>query len=211
MSKQESHPGACVGKAVRDARTDDRMGQRHLARQAGISSGYLSRIESGDVANVSEDVIFQLADSLGRSRFPLAYLGHHFDGAALIVSSELGRRMLEGWSSEDEAQLESRPDQQLLIRLAHALFVEIRLADLLEELGFGIYDQLLAQAAACTEERRRALSAFAAEQAVLSDLDRRSSNPAPMRLVGCLADPEDEARYQRIMERFHSTPWKAGA
>lgn len=180
----------------------DRIGQRQLARQAGLSSGYLSRIESGHVASVSLETLWRVAEVLRRSPLPLAYLGGHMAKMVLIPSTERSRKMLSSWTADDEKRLDEDPDDQLLARLGHSLFVENHLANVLEEFGFSgylsPYDDLLAQVTVCSEERRRAVLAFASEQAVLSDLDRRQVNPADMTIAGVDRNPAAEASYQAL-------------
>lgn len=209
-STSTSAPGGpLAGTAIRAARMTDRIGQRQLARQAGLSSGYLSRIESGHVASVSLETLWHVAEVLGRSPLPLAYLGGHMAKMVFIPSTEQSRKMLSSWTADDEKRLdEGDPDDQLLARLGHSLFVENHFGEVLEAFGFGGYfsplRDLLAWAAVCSDERRRAVLAFANEQAVLSDLDRRQANPADMSVAGIDRDPAAEASYQALMTELRA-------
>jgi len=53
------------GQRVRRLRTDQGISLRTVARQAGISPAYLSRIESGQTAPPTPSVIKALAETLG--------------------------------------------------------------------------------------------------------------------------------------------------
>ena len=55
------------GQTIREIREGRGVSQRKLAFMAGISSGYMSQIESGGRINLTIDVAMRLADALGVS------------------------------------------------------------------------------------------------------------------------------------------------
>ena len=65
-----------LGRLLRQAREQEQLGLRELARESGVSPGQLSRIESGAVEQPSVETLVRLANALER------------DAAALIVLAE---------------------------------------------------------------------------------------------------------------------------
>lgn len=63
-----------LGGRLRELRLAAGLGLRDLARRAGISPTYLSRIETSDEKTPSEDVINHLADQVGGGRDELMRL-----------------------------------------------------------------------------------------------------------------------------------------
>ncbi|MBI1885867.1 MAG: helix-turn-helix transcriptional regulator [Chloroflexi bacterium] len=53
-----------LGQTIRSHREELGMSQARLATAAGLSQGYLSQIENGEVSNPSAAVLFRLAQSL---------------------------------------------------------------------------------------------------------------------------------------------------
>jgi len=53
-----------IGRTIRQQREYIGLSQAELARAGGLSQGYLSQIENGDVANPSAAVLFRLAKEL---------------------------------------------------------------------------------------------------------------------------------------------------
>lgn len=56
-----------LGDRIRQRREEKTLSAAELARQAQISKGYLSEIESGSVARPSADILYRLATALGTS------------------------------------------------------------------------------------------------------------------------------------------------
>ncbi len=59
-----------LGSVLRDARTRKRLSLREVERRTGISNGYLSLIESGQVQRPSPRYLHELAETYGVS-YPL--------------------------------------------------------------------------------------------------------------------------------------------
>lgn len=68
-----------VGAAIKQAREEADLGVRELARQAGISHTQISRVESGEVAKPSRDVLVSTAKALDRNPIPLLIMAGHYD------------------------------------------------------------------------------------------------------------------------------------
>lgn len=60
-----------IGERILISRRDMGWNQEELGEKAGVSRGHIAKIERGEVANPTIDVIYRLADALGVSR---AYL-----------------------------------------------------------------------------------------------------------------------------------------
>ncbi len=56
-----------LGTRIRQRREEKGLTAAELARQAQISKGYLSEIESGSAARPSADILYRLATALGTS------------------------------------------------------------------------------------------------------------------------------------------------
>jgi transcriptional regulator with XRE-family HTH domain len=67
---------ATLGEYLRVAREQVGLSQRQLAARAGIHNSYLARLESGETANPSADVVQRIADVLEVDATDLfAYIG----------------------------------------------------------------------------------------------------------------------------------------
>ncbi len=67
-----------IGKAIKSFRIKEEITQDQLSEYAGISPGYLSKIEGG-FAKPSLDTLFSIADSLGVSLNDLVYSNNDLD------------------------------------------------------------------------------------------------------------------------------------
>jgi len=193
-----------IGSAIRAARKYDKLGLRELARQASISPGYLSRLETGDAPSASEDALLAIARALSRPLAPLVALAGG-DFGLLPLEAPMPHLVIPNWAREDSERLASGElDQALLRRFAHDFFVHSRLGDIIDAFGFAD-DLAPLQSALASAGPQRALTilAFAEEQAVLAALDRKGSNPASRRLVGHLYRPEDQRRLDAIMAKVN--------
>lgn len=54
-----------IGDRIRQRRDDVKLSAAELARRAGVTKGYVSQIESGQVPRPSGDVLYRLATALG--------------------------------------------------------------------------------------------------------------------------------------------------
>lgn len=184
-----------AGEAVRQARVYDNIGQRQLARRCDLSAGYLSRIESGAAPSVSLEVFEAVANALVRP--PLLLLGLGFGDdlswtmGALQRSSDV-RHLVPDWNPEKDALVDGEVlDAEAVESLLRELFVRSRASDVLDLFGHSpTLGEIADRLAAISPDRLTAVAAFVAEQAVLSDLDRRDSNPAGQRLVGVPVEPK---------------------
>ena len=77
-----------IGRTIRQQREYIGLSQAELARAGGLSQGYLSQIENGDVANPSAAVLFRLAKEL--SLDPRSLLPND-------TSNPNGRAAADGW------------------------------------------------------------------------------------------------------------------
>jgi transcriptional regulator with XRE-family HTH domain len=94
------------GERVRSLRRERKVTQRELAEQIPMSSGHLSRIETGDYGPPSDEVIERLAEALGTDRIELLRL----------AGRDPGRRGLE-----EEILTELREIRRELKRLADGI------------------------------------------------------------------------------------------
>lgn len=60
-----THRPTAVGRRIREARLDRGWNQSELARRADVTASSLSRIESGDIAVPSSDLLSRVAQALG--------------------------------------------------------------------------------------------------------------------------------------------------
>jgi transcriptional regulator with XRE-family HTH domain len=76
---------------------------RELGRRAGVSAAQLSRIESGQVARPSREILVALARALNRNPLPLLILAGHLEAdeaqAALAVLFRAGAELPDEWGS----------------------------------------------------------------------------------------------------------------
>jgi transcriptional regulator with XRE-family HTH domain len=122
-----------LGEAVASAREAEGLTVRELARRAEISHTQISRIESGQVASPSRDVLVPLAKALDRNPGPFLVLASYFrDARARLVLAPMfraGAELPEAWP--DNAQLplaeaiaivsDPRSTQAELMRVAAAV------------------------------------------------------------------------------------------
>jgi len=81
MSKpiDQSAPSTqAVAAAVKSAREKADLSVRELAKRADISHSQISRLESGEVAKPSREVLVSLGKGLNRNPIPLLILGGHY-------------------------------------------------------------------------------------------------------------------------------------
>jgi transcriptional regulator with XRE-family HTH domain len=107
---------------------------RELARRAGISHTQISRIESGEVASPSREVVVRLAQALDRNPVPLLVLaGHLRDNRARLVLRPMfrpGAELPEAWPDDPVLSLDEaiaavhdpRSTQEDLMRVAVGVF-----------------------------------------------------------------------------------------
>jgi transcriptional regulator with XRE-family HTH domain len=108
---------------------------RELARRAGVSAAQVSRIESGQVAKPSHDILVALARALNRNPLPLLILAGHLYGdearAALAPLFRNGAELPEewsGWPAYDLATVrklltaEGEPSTDALLTIAADVF-----------------------------------------------------------------------------------------
>lgn len=107
---------------------------RELARRAGISHTQISRIESGDVASPSREIVVRVSRALDRNPAPLLVLaGHLRNHRARLVLAPMfrpGAELPEAWLNEpvlplDEAMTivaDARSRQEDLMRVAAGAF-----------------------------------------------------------------------------------------
>ncbi len=62
---EDSQFGIQLGKAVKSLRENRNLSQEELRELAGLSSGYISRLEAGDYSSPSISHVFKLAGALG--------------------------------------------------------------------------------------------------------------------------------------------------
>ena len=67
------------GQRVRQSRRKAGLGLRELARRAGLSAAYLSKIERGLVPTPSQDKVDSLADALGDNNLRFVPFREHWD------------------------------------------------------------------------------------------------------------------------------------
>lgn len=60
-----------IGDRIKKLREQVGLGQGELAKTAGISQGYMSQVEGGDVKSISLQVAVKLAEALGVSVYDL--------------------------------------------------------------------------------------------------------------------------------------------
>lgn len=193
-----------IATAIRAARKMDKVGLREIARRASISPGYLSRLETGDAPSASEDALFAIAGALNRPPAPLMVLASS-DYGQLPLEEVMPHLVIPDWTLADSERVAvGKPDIGLCRRLAHGLFVYSRLADILE--AFGFQDDLASLREALSKagpERTGTVLAFAEEQGVLGQLDRKNANTAKRRLIGHFYDPEVQKTMDRILTRVN--------
>ncbi|MGK2938806.1 MAG: helix-turn-helix domain-containing protein [Solirubrobacteraceae bacterium] len=129
-----------LGSTLRSVRDAHGFATRELARRAGISHTQVSRIESGEVASPSREVVVRIAQALDRNPGPLLVLaGHLRDDRARLVLAPMfrpGAELPEAWLNEpllplDEAMAivaDARSTQEDLMRVA-ASVVEVPESD----------------------------------------------------------------------------------
>lgn len=194
-----------LGPGLREARNAEGVGVRELGRRSGLDPGQISRIESGRVEQPEYRTLRSLARALGRSSLALEALARpdHDTGQALygsISEGELwalrqgsGRWEVAEWAALGEALSADgyweRPLPPEVLSLARDFFVHVTIVDHLEEISQSAFaddlneiEDLLSEWRGLSDDRRGLVLAYAAEQAALSELDRRGSNPQRIRL-----------------------------
>lgn len=191
-----------LGGAVRAARTREGLSIREVARRAGIASSQVSRIEKGEIASPEARTLKAIAAALGRPSLPLAVLatGPGAWGEELLYSTSVERELLERetgrWTHEEVDDLLDQIVTELdavgrekISRYAHDLFVYITLGSHAESTSFAEdlntteFEPLMRAWVGLTDQRRKLVLGYAAEQAALSELDRLGSNPQRVRLT----------------------------
>lgn len=178
-----------VGAVLREARTRDRVGVRELARRAGVEASRISRIESGQTARPDAEVITALALALGREPVALVKLASdQNDPAANADLWELDRALYDAFTTVclDVTGDDSDEMLDLAVRkLARMRFLhDAPLARLIsgsdgDESSVAALKEIVATWSSLTDERRKLVRAFVADQAELSNLDRRDQHGAP--------------------------------
>jgi Helix-turn-helix. len=160
---------------------------RELARRCGVSAGQLSRIESGDVGQPEVETVRSVAQALGVPTVPL-----------LVISGHLGQQDLEQFVDEREGLFDTE-DLGFIIRgetsnlehdrtlgpldAASIIIERWNPRALSRELGLDEdpaqhqVDEVAAAWPGLTEDRRRMVLAFVADQEVLSRLERMPNPP----------------------------------
>jgi transcriptional regulator with XRE-family HTH domain len=122
-----------LAQALISARETDGLTVRELARRADISHTQVSRIESGQVATPSRDVLVRLAKALERNPGPFLVLAGHFrEGRARLVLAPMfraGAELPEEWPDDAQVPLaeaiatvsDPRSTQAALMRVAAAV------------------------------------------------------------------------------------------
>lgn len=176
-----------LAAVLRRARKAAGVSLRELARRCGVSAGQLSRIESGDVGRPEMETVRVIADALGVPAVPLLVLAGHL-GQEELEQYVKGR---EGtFDTEDiwlamEGELTNDEQDRTLGPLDAAAMIIDRWSRraLASELGFGDdssrgqLEEITAAWPGLTEDRRRFVLAFVADQEVLSRLDRMPNPP----------------------------------
>jgi transcriptional regulator with XRE-family HTH domain len=95
---------------VRQARLDAGLAVRELARRAGISHTQISRLEAGQVAKPSREVLVAIARALDRNPNPLLILAGHLHGDSARDSLKTlfreGSELAEIWSGCSDIPLQ---------------------------------------------------------------------------------------------------------
>jgi transcriptional regulator with XRE-family HTH domain len=201
MSNESNRP--TLASTLAEARTAEGLGIRELARRSGLAPSQLSRIESGRVERPDSRTLIAVARALGRSWVALDYLADPLQGdeEGLLVNSieeqtvlrDLGRFTDKDFDYlRERAGLdESEPTIARFCEFAHALFVYVTLADRLERFAGSLgnvgveseqIEGLIRDWLGLGSDRRALVAGYLAEQAVLSELDRRGANPQKVRL-----------------------------
>jgi transcriptional regulator with XRE-family HTH domain len=77
----EDHRALTLGALIRRARKDKKLSQKKLAAKLSMSQGHLSRIEAGEHAPPSDDMLIRMAEVLGLDpRVLLRAAGRHAAG-----------------------------------------------------------------------------------------------------------------------------------
>jgi transcriptional regulator with XRE-family HTH domain len=186
-----------LGDTIREARAQEGLGVRELARRSGIAASQISRIESGEVKQPELKTLIAMAGALGRTWLALEFLADPARADAnTLVSQSLDKanvlRDLRLWSDaelEDLWRRQFEDDEQSIVRLcayARDLFLHVPLSEEIERFAHTAHysgmeaeqlQELITAWIGLTPERRDLVAAYLAEQAVLSELDRRDSNP----------------------------------
>jgi|SRR5215211_33096 len=192
-----------LSETVREARQAEGLGVRELARRGGLDPSQISRIESGEVVRPDMRTLMALATALGRSWIALEFLAdpQRADAETLTANSSAEASVLRDqrrWSDEEIDDLVLRAgtdeDEGTIARLstyAHDVFLYVPLSEQIERFASAAHyaglegdqvEALIRVWIGLTDERRELVAAYAAEQEVLSELDRRDSNPQKVRL-----------------------------
>jgi transcriptional regulator with XRE-family HTH domain len=97
-----------LGGRVRELREQKGLSLSELARQTGVSKGYLSQIERGDAINPSAQALYRIASVLGTS--VAALLGMPVGGAEteVVISDSLRAFAESNRLSDDEVAMLAR-------------------------------------------------------------------------------------------------------
>lgn len=173
---------------LKDLRRDASLGVRELARLVDTSPSHISRLESGEV-NPSTELMARLARVMGVPDVALFWLGDSDFGAPHFIdrTQEL-RRLTPSWTDTLEADLQATLPglhaggkeakdhmNDLLTRLARMMVAELSLVELVESYAGEQVAAVVASTLRLTPARLALLAHQAADQAALSELDRRES------------------------------------
>lgn len=172
-----------VGSVLREARETAGLGVRELARRAGVDASRISRIESGRTATPSHDVLAALARALGRLPEGLYKLADDLNddelaGAAPELFDSFMELFPDGASDPEARELGLRKFARLAFLEHDPLAVVVgvpgdRVAPDAEALH-----EIVGSWGALTDDRKRLVRTFVADQVELSELDRRDRHGA---------------------------------
>lgn len=186
-----------LGHVIKDGREEQGIALRELARRSGVSAGQISRIESGEVERPSRATLTSLATGLGRSPVPLLYLAGHLDDDELRHHLRRFEGAVDRVGFVDAMEGFDEQDEAGQARIMWDLTANLRglVQDLDPEAAPFAQDleEVAATWPSLTDERRRLVRAFIADQAVLSQLDRMPSPPGRYQVSIELLDRNSDA------------------
>lgn len=97
-----------LGQAIWEARKRLGLTLRQVEEASGISNGYLSQLENGDIRNPSPQILFKLSEAINVEYELLMELAGHIKKSETITGKRKGRLPTfakEDLSDEEEAEL----------------------------------------------------------------------------------------------------------
>lgn len=175
-----------LSSVLRRARKASDISIRELARRSGVSAGQISRIESGDVIKPELETVRALSRALGVPLVPLLVLADHLghdelkefvdardntfdrlEAVSLTMQGEMGNEERIFGFRDAAAMIVEQWSKQALAR-------EFGLED---DASDGQLEEIAAVWPGLTDDRKRLVLAFVADQEVLSRLDRMPNPP----------------------------------